>query len=102
MDENRLSGTAKNLSGKVEEFVGNATGDAKAQTEGRLNQVAGSAQDLYGQARDAASDAVDAVRRQAYTVDEVLQDTIETRPYLSVALALGVGLALGVAIARSR
>jgi hypothetical protein len=33
MDENRLSGTAKNLGGKAEEFAGNATGDAKAQVE---------------------------------------------------------------------
>ena len=63
-------------------------------------------QDLYGQARDAASetagDAIDAIREQAYTLDEVLQDTIETRPYLSVALALGVGIALGIAIGRRR
>ena len=50
MDENRLSGTAKKLGGKVEEGLGRVTGDAKTQAEGRLKQAEGSIQDLYGQA----------------------------------------------------
>jgi uncharacterized protein YjbJ (UPF0337 family) len=31
MDENRITGTARNLGGKVEEGVGRVTGDAKTQ-----------------------------------------------------------------------
>ena len=50
MDENRLSGTAKNLGGKVEEAFGRATGDAKTQVRGQMHQAEGSVQDLYGQA----------------------------------------------------
>jgi uncharacterized protein YjbJ (UPF0337 family) len=34
MDENRVSGTAKNISGKVEEGVGRFTGDTRTQAEG--------------------------------------------------------------------
>ena len=52
MDENRITGTARNLGGKLEEGVGRVTGDAKAQVRGMADQAAGAAQDLYGQARD--------------------------------------------------
>ena len=46
MDENRLSGTAKNLGGKVEEALGRATGDPKTQVRGQMQQAEGSVQDL--------------------------------------------------------
>ena len=36
MDENRLSGTAKKLGGKVEEGLGRVTSDATTQAEGQL------------------------------------------------------------------
>jgi uncharacterized protein YjbJ (UPF0337 family) len=60
MDENRLSGTAKNLGGKVEEAFGRATDDAKTQAHGQMRQAEGSVQDLYGQAKDAAGEAINA------------------------------------------
>ena len=56
MDENRLSGTAKNRGGKVEEAFGRATGDAKTQVHGQMQQAEGGVQDLYGQAKDAAGE----------------------------------------------
>jgi uncharacterized protein YjbJ (UPF0337 family) len=56
MDENRLSGTARNVGGRIEEGFGRATGDSETQIKGKLNQAAGAAQDLYGQTADAARD----------------------------------------------
>jgi uncharacterized protein YjbJ (UPF0337 family) len=44
MDENRISGTARNLGGKAEESFGRATGDTKTQAEGVANQIKGAAQ----------------------------------------------------------
>jgi uncharacterized protein YjbJ (UPF0337 family) len=88
MDENRVTGTAKNFGGKVEEGVGRVTGDAQTQAEGIADQVAGSAQDLYGQAADAARDT-------AVTFDKWLRNTIETQPYTTAAVALGIGWLLG-------
>ena len=44
MDENRLSGTAKNIGGKLEEGIGQVTGDTKTQAEGIARQVSGAAQ----------------------------------------------------------
>jgi uncharacterized protein YjbJ (UPF0337 family) len=88
MDENRLEGTARNLGGKVQEGVGRATGDAKIQAEGFANQVGGRAQDLYGQAADSARDT-------AKNMDVWLRETIETQPYTSALIALGIGWLLG-------
>ena len=46
MDENRVSGTAKNIGGKVEGGVGRFTGDTKTQAEGIAKQVSGAAQEV--------------------------------------------------------
>ncbi len=88
MDENRLSGTARNLGGKAEEGVGRLTGDVKTQLQGKLDQTAGAAQDLYGQTADAA-------RETAVTFDKWLRNTIETQPYTAAMVALGIGWLLG-------
>ena len=76
MDENRVTGTAKNLGGKVEEGLGRVAGDAQTQVKGQAKQVAGAAEDLYGQAKDAAAGFTDIVQR-----------TIEQQPYTAIAIA---------------
>ena len=88
MDENRSQGTARNWAGKVQEGVGSVTGDANERAEGLLNQAAGTAQDLYGQAADTARDS-------AVTFDKWLRKTIETQPYTTAIVALGLGWLLG-------
>jgi uncharacterized protein YjbJ (UPF0337 family) len=87
MDENRVEGTARNLGGKAQEDFGEVTGNARTQAEGLANQAAGAAQDLYGQAADTA--------RTATTFERSLLHTIETQPYLSAVVALGIGWLLG-------
>ena len=37
--EDRVKATAKNIEGKVQEAVGNATGDPQAQAEGQAKQA---------------------------------------------------------------
>lgn len=54
MNEDRFAGTAKNVGGRVEQGFGRATGDMKTEAEGKMKQATGAAQDLYGQAKDAA------------------------------------------------
>src|SRR5579872_2870509 len=95
MDENRVSGTVKNVGGKVEESFGAAIGDAKTQARGQFRQAEGAAQDLYGQAKDAASDALDAVRGASSSIDDTVRDYIENRPYTAAAIALGIGWLIG-------
>jgi uncharacterized protein YjbJ (UPF0337 family) len=95
MDENRISGTAKNIGGKIEEGFAGVTGDIKTQASGAAKQVSGAAQDMYGHARDIASDAVGTARDTASSFEKMLRNTIETQPYTSAFVALGVGWVLG-------
>jgi uncharacterized protein YjbJ (UPF0337 family) len=88
VDENRIEGTARDIGGKAQEAWGNATGNARTRVEGAINQAAGSAQDLYGQAADTA-------RETASSFEKALRHTIETQPYTSALVALGVGWLLG-------
>jgi uncharacterized protein YjbJ (UPF0337 family) len=88
MDENRLSGTARNISGKIQEGLGAVAGDAKTQIQGKHDRAAGAAQDLYGQTADAARDT-------AAGFDKWLRTTIETQPYTATLIALGIGWLLG-------
>ena len=88
MDENRVESAARNFSGKAQEGVGRVTGNARTQAEGLANQATGAAHDLYGQ-------AADTVREKASSFDKALRHTIETRPYTSALMALGIGWLLG-------
>ena len=88
MDENRVEGAARNIGGKVQEGIGQVTGDAKTRVEGLANQAAGAAQDLYGQTADAA-------REQAAYLDTWLRNQIENQPYTTALVALGIGWLLG-------
>jgi len=91
MDENRVAGTVRNVGGKAEEGFGRVTGDSKTQAEGLVNQAAGAAQVLYGQARDSAADAAGAARDTAATLEQWLRRTIETQPYTTAIIAVGIG-----------
>jgi|SRR5580704_2953971 uncharacterized protein YjbJ (UPF0337 family) len=96
MDQNQLSGTAKNLVGKMqEEEAGRATGDARMQLRGQMKQAEGSARDMYGQARQAAADGGEAVRELSDSMEDSLRNYIETKPYTTAAIALAVGWLIG-------
>ena len=88
MDDDRITGTARKVGGKIQEDVGRFTADTQAQIKEMANQAAGTAQDLYGQAADATRDT-------AATFDKWLRNTIETQPYTTAIVALGIGWLLG-------
>ena len=95
MNEDRIEGSVRTIGGKVQEAAGRLTGDAKTRVEGEVNQAAGRAQGLYGQARDAAADAVGAIEEGAETVEDAVRDFVENRPYTTAAIALGIGWMIG-------
>ncbi|MFZ0115144.1 MAG: CsbD family protein [Xanthobacteraceae bacterium] len=95
VDENRLSGTAKKLGGKIEDGLGRVTGDAKTQAQGPLKQAAGDIQDLYGQAIDSAEDGIESAKMTATSAEDTMRDFIENRPYTTAAIALGLGWLIG-------
>lgn len=95
MNEDRLSGTAKSVGGQVEEGVGRATGDVKTQLQGKARQFEGTLQDVYGQARDTAAEAAEALRDAGSEAGDFLRNAIEERPYTTAAIALGIGFLIG-------
>ena len=111
MDKDRIAGAAKDFAGKAEGAVGNLTGDAKTQAEGRAREAAGTVQNLYGQAKDAVSDAADtavnyakdAMGNPADTLrgsQRAVADTVQENPLGSLLIAGGIGFALGLMMSR--
>jgi uncharacterized protein YjbJ (UPF0337 family) len=95
MNEDRIAGTARNMGGKVQEGFGRSTGDVKSQADGLINQAAGAAQDLYGQAKETASDAAQVMRQGAIDVEDHIRRIVERRPYTTAFAALCVGWLIG-------
>jgi uncharacterized protein YjbJ (UPF0337 family) len=69
----RMQGTARDFGGRVQEAVGNVTGDTRTQAEGLYNQASGQVQQSAGQ----------------------LSDMIKSQPLTAALVALGVGYVLG-------
>ena len=58
MDEDRLKGIGKQVSGSIKEAVGKVTGDTKTQAEGTAEKAAGKAQNVVGGVKDSARDTL--------------------------------------------
>jgi uncharacterized protein YjbJ (UPF0337 family) len=69
----RVEGTVREFGGRVQEAVGNVTGDTKTQAQGLYNQAA-------GQAQQAASQ---------------LTDVVKAQPVVAAVVALGLGYLIG-------
>ena len=95
MTDDRISGSAKNIGGQLEEGFGRVTGDEKMQLEGRARQAEGTLQDVYGQAKETAVDAAGAIRDKASEASDFLREMIEERPFTAAAIALGIGFLIG-------
>jgi uncharacterized protein YjbJ (UPF0337 family) len=95
MTDDRIAGTAKNLGGKVQESFGSMTGNRSEEAKGKLNQAEGAMQDMYGQAKEVASEAADVVTRVASDADDFVRHYIEKQPYTVAICALVAGFVLG-------
>jgi uncharacterized protein YjbJ (UPF0337 family) len=73
MMNDRVEGTAREFGGRVQETVGNVTGDSKTQAQGLYNQAAGQAQQAAGQ----------------------FSDVIKSQPIVASLIALAIGYVLG-------
>ena len=57
MDKDRVAGAIKQAKGAAEVVVGKVIGDAKLQTDGKIDSVAGKVQNAVGGANDAIREA---------------------------------------------
>ena len=76
VDTDRITGTAKELGGKVQGAVGDLTGSKRDAVEGRAREAQGTAENLYGQAKDAVRDGVDQVADTARELGGKVRDTV--------------------------
>jgi uncharacterized protein YjbJ (UPF0337 family) len=74
---------------------GAAIGDAKTRVQGQMRQAEGSIQELYGQALDSSEDAIDAVRQMPASVSNTIRHYVESNPYTTAAIVLGLGWLIG-------
>jgi len=111
MDKDRLAGSAKDFAGKTESGFGNLAGDTETQIEGRAREAAGKAQNLYGQAKDAARNASEAATGYAKDLynnsgdtfrdsSEMLAQRVRENPIGSVVTAGAIGFALALLMTR--
>lgn len=84
MDQDQLAGGTREFGGKVKDAVGSLTGDAKTQTEGKIDQMAGKLQRNYGAAVDAASGGI-----------ESLSDQVRQQPVVALLVAAAIGWVIG-------
>ncbi len=89
VEKNYLEGAAERAGGKLEEAAGYVTGSPGARMEGRLRDVTGKAQQVYGRAAEGIA------RSSSH-----LQSAARNRPLPALLIALGVGFALGRMIGR--
>ena len=69
----RVEGTAREFGGRVQETVGNVTGDSKTQAQGLYNQATGQAQQAAAQ----------------------FSDVVKAQPIVASLVALAIGYVLG-------
>ncbi len=111
MDKDRFAGSAKDFADNVEGTVGDIAVDAKTQTAGRVREATGTAQNLYGHAKDAAREATDATVSYAKDAYENSGDTfrdgsqaiakkVQENPLGSMLIAGGIGFALALLMTR--
>lgn len=69
----RVEGTAREFGGRLQEGVGNVTGDTKTQAQGLYNQATGQAQQAAAQ----------------------FSDVVKAQPVVASLVALAIGYVLG-------
>jgi uncharacterized protein YjbJ (UPF0337 family) len=97
MNDDQIAGTVRSMGGRIEEASGALFEDRTLQADGIVDQVKGTAQALYGDAKDAISETYDRVSPAAREgIDRVMTVTRDNS-LLAILAAGAVGFALAVA-----
>ena len=75
MDTDRIGGAAKETLGKAQTTAGEMLGDNETELKGRERQASGTAQNVYGQAKDALGGAADTAQGMYGQAKDKLGDT---------------------------
>lgn len=111
MDKDRVAGAAKDVAGKVEGAFGRAANDATTEASGRAREAAGTVQNIYGQAKDAARDIGDAAGDYAKDAldtgekiyrqgNQAVASAVKDQPLGALLVAGAVGFTLALLLNR--
>ena len=98
MSDDRVVGLVKEGVGRVQDAAGALVGDDETQGRGKLNEVAGSMQNAYGQLKDQAQDVVGQATDKAQGVYGSLETYVREQPLPALAIGAGVGLLVGLLV----
>lgn len=113
VDTDRITGSARELGGKVQSAVGDLTGSHRHSAEGRARQAEGVAENVYGQAKDGLRDAADAAydfaedayERGGHVLRRGTRDVshqVAEYPLASLLIAGAVGFGLALLVNATR
>ncbi len=94
MDPDRITGKAKETVGKAEAGIGDVTGDKETEASGYVRQAAGTAQNVYGQAKDTFGDTFADATESAEKALHSLEAEVKARPLIALLIAALVGYVL--------
>ena len=95
MDENKVSGTAKNIGGKVRKDSAALPEIPRPRLRESRNRSVELRKTCTAKHAMSLSDAAGTARDTASSFEKMLRNTIETQPYTSAFVALGIGWLLG-------
>jgi uncharacterized protein YjbJ (UPF0337 family) len=98
MSDDRIVGLVKEGVGRVQDAAGGLVGDEETRAKGKLNEVAGSVQNAYGQVKDQAQDAIEQAKDTAQVAYGSLDSYIRQQPLPALAIGVGVGFLLGLLV----
>ena len=99
-------GTVRKTAETAKEALGTAADAAMAEAQTAIAQTTDAAQDIYRQTRQHAEEAAELVQQKirearvavedtSGRIEEVVRSSVEARPLMTVAVALGAGWILG-------
>lgn len=102
MTMDQVKGAAREDTGHVQDGYGGLIGDVGMQVKGKVNEVGGAAQQLYGKAVNQTEDALSRAQDRASATYGDVEGYLRARPLTAVSIGAGVGLLVGLLIGRGR
>jgi len=101
MTDQRIEGQATELTGKLQNGLGNLTGDSKLQADGKINELKGKAKDAYGRVIDGLDSIVDKAPEKYQGKAREGLDFARRKPLVTTGIVAGLAVVLS-ALGRRR
>ncbi|GAA0638392.1 CsbD family protein [Brevundimonas lenta] len=94
MTDQRIEGAATEFKGRVQNGLGEATGDSKLQLEGKFNELKGKAANYYGRALDGLDGLVEKAPADVQGHARKGLDFARRKPLVTTGILAGLAILL--------